>query len=55
MNKLINLNQIIGKLKEGMTIMVGGFLTNGGPNQIMDAIAESGIGSFTLICNDAAF
>ncbi|MEA4868544.1 MAG: CoA transferase subunit A [Rikenellaceae bacterium] len=55
MDKLINLNQIIGKLKDGMTIMVGGFLTNGGPNQIMDAIAESGVGSLTLICNDAAF
>jgi len=55
MDKSINLDEIIGKLKNGMTIMVGGFLTNGGPNAIMDAIADTDIKDLTLICNDAAF
>ncbi len=55
MDKSINLSQIVEKVKDGMTIMVGGFLTNGGPNTIMDAIASSGVGNLTLICNDAAF
>lgn len=55
MDKSINLSQVVEKVKDGMTIMVGGFLINGGPNTIMDAIASSGVGNLTLICNDAAF
>ena len=55
MDKLISINQIIEKLKDGMSFMVGGFLTNGGPNLVMDAICESNIKDLTLICNDAAF
>lgn len=55
MEKQITLNGAVEKLKDGMTIMVGGFLTNGGPNAIMDAIAESNAKELTLICNDAAF
>lgn len=55
MDKSINLNQIIEKVEDGMTIMVGGFLVNGGPNSIMDALASSNVKELTLICNDAAF
>ncbi|HBG24583.1 MAG: branched-chain amino acid dehydrogenase [Bacteroidetes bacterium GWF2_41_61] len=55
MDKLITIKEAVDKLKDGMTIMVGGFLTTGGPNLIMDAIADSGINELTLICNDAAF
>lgn len=55
MDKLITIQEAVSKLKDGMTIMVGGFLTTGGPNLLMDAIADSGIDKLTLICNDAAF
>lgn len=55
MNKQITLNDAVAKVKNGMTIMVGGFLTSGGPNTIMDSLAESGVNNLTLICNDAAF
>ncbi len=55
MEKIITLRDAVEKLKDGMTVMVGGFLTRGGPNQLMDAIAESGVKDLTLICNDAAF
>ena len=55
MDKSINLSQVVEKVEDGMTIMVGGFLINGGPNTIMDALASSGVGNLTLICNDAAF
>ncbi|MDP3436096.1 MAG: CoA transferase subunit A [Bacteroidales bacterium] len=55
MDKLITIKEAVDKLKDGMTIMVGGFLTTGGPNLLMDAIAESGINELTLVCNDAAF
>lgn len=55
MDKLISLQDAVNKVKDGMTIMVGGFLTNGGPNAIMDALAVSGVKDLTLICNDAAY
>ncbi len=55
MDKSINLSEIVEKVKDGMTIMVGGFLINGGPNTIMDALASSGVKNLTLICNDAAY
>ena len=38
-----------------MTIMVGGFLANGTPNKIVDALAKSGVKNLTLICNDTAY
>lgn len=55
MKKEITLNEVVSKIKDGMTIMVGGFLAVGAPEQIMDAIAESSVKNLTLICNDSAF
>lgn len=55
MSKLISLKEIDKHLKDGISIMVGGFLTNGSPNTIMEYVAQSGINSITLICNDAAY
>ncbi|MFA6334335.1 MAG: CoA transferase subunit A [Bacteroidales bacterium] len=55
MNKIISLKDAVNKVQDGMTLMVGGFLTSGGPNNIMDALAESGVKDLTLICNDAAY
>lgn len=39
--------------KDGMTIMVGGFMTNGTAEGLVDAIVESGAKDLTIICNDA--
>lgn len=55
MNKNISLNDAVAKIKDGMTLMVGGFLASGGPNKIMDALVESGVKDLTLISNDAAY
>ncbi len=55
MDKSIELNQIIDMVQDEMTIMVGGFLTNGGPNVIMEKLAQSDVKDLTLVCNDAAF
>lgn len=45
----------MGKIKDGMTIMVGGFLANGTPETIINALAKSGVKNLTLICNDTAY
>ena len=55
MSKFISIEEAVSKVKDGMTIMVGGFLANGTPNKIVDALAKSGVKNLTLICNDTAF
>lgn len=55
MNKLISIEEAISKVKDGDTIMVGGFLANGTPLKLIDALAASGVKDLTLICNDTSF
>lgn len=55
MSQNISLKDAVSKIKDGMTIMVGGFLANGTPNTIIDALAKSGVKDLTLICNDTAY
>jgi len=55
MNKIISISKAASYVKEGMTVMVGGFMGTGGPNRIMDALLESGVKELTIICNDTAF
>lgn len=55
MNKFISIEKAVAQVKEGMTVMVGGFLANGTPNAIVDALSQSGVKNLTLICNDTAY
>lgn len=55
MSKFISLEEALSKVKDGMTIMVGGFLGNGTPETIIDALSKSGVKDLTLICNDTAY
>ena len=54
-SKFISIEEAVSKVKDGMNIMVGGFLANGTPNKIVDALAKSGVKNLTLICNDTAY
>ena len=55
MDKRISLQDAVSKVKDGMVVMVGGFLGAGSPIAILDALAESGVKDLTLICNDTAY
>ncbi|MDI9494822.1 MAG: CoA transferase subunit A [Bacillota bacterium] len=55
MNKIISIDEAADMVKEGMTIMVGGFLANGTPERIIDALVEKNVKNLTLICNDTGF
>lgn len=55
MSKFITLQEAADKVKDGMTIMVGGFLANGTPEALIDKLVESGVKDLTLICNDTAY
>ena len=53
MNKRISLQDAVSKVKDGMTVMVGGFLAAGSPIAILDELAKSGVKNLTLICDVA--
>lgn len=52
MAKITSINEAAALVKDGMTIMVGGFLGCGGPDKLMHALALSGVKDLTVICND---
>ena len=54
-NKIISVKEAAEKVQDGMTIMVGGFLANGTPESLIDALVERNVKNLTLICNDTGF
>nr|WP_320117281.1 CoA transferase subunit A [uncultured Marinifilum sp.] len=55
MNKIISISEAVAKLEDGMTIMIGGFLSVGTANNMIDEIVLSNVKNLTIICNDTAF
>ncbi|MDR0437149.1 MAG: CoA transferase subunit A [Bacteroidales bacterium] len=55
MNKQLTPEQAVSKIKNGMTLMVGGFLANGSALKILELLCQSDVKDLTLICNDSAF
>lgn len=55
MAKIITADEAAALIKDGMTVMVGGFMDNGTPEPIIDAMVKSGVKDLTIICNDAAW
>lgn len=53
--KLMTLQDATGFFRDGMTIMVGGFMGIGTPSRTVEALLESGVRDLTLIANDTAF
>ena len=55
MNKRISIDQAMDLIKDGDTVMIGGFLAVGTPEKLIDAMVERGFKNLTLICNDTGF
>lgn len=55
MNKVVALEEAITHIKDGDVVMVGGFMANGTPEKLMDALVAANIKDITLICNDTGF
>lgn len=55
MQKRITMDDAVALVKDGMTIMIGGFLGCGTPEGLIDKLVESGVKDLTLIANDTAF
>lgn len=55
MAKLITAEDAAAMVKDGMTLMFGGFLACGTPLNIVDAIVKSGAKNLTIIGNDTGY
>jgi acetate CoA/acetoacetate CoA-transferase alpha subunit len=53
--KIGSIKDAVEKIKDGMTVMVGGFLGVGTPEALVDALVAKGVKNLTVICNDSAF
>jgi len=53
MKKLVQKNDLKHLFKDGQTIMVGGFMTCGTPEGLIDLLVEMDVRDLTIICNDA--
>lgn len=51
-NKIVTAAEAVAQIKDGDTIMIGGFLGNGSPDGLLDALVESGPKNLTVIAND---
>lgn len=54
MNKVISVSQAMDFVKEGMTLMYGGFMGVGTPEILMDGLRSKNVKNLTVIGNDAA-
>lgn len=55
MNKQIPMSDLKNHVFDGMSIMVGGFMAVGTPEQLMDELVKINVKDLTIICNDAGF
>jgi acetate CoA/acetoacetate CoA-transferase alpha subunit len=55
MNKVISIEEALEHIKDGMTLMIGGFGGRGTPENIIDALVAKNVKNLTIITNDTGF
>ncbi|MGM9993340.1 MAG: CoA transferase subunit A [Candidatus Avigastranaerophilus sp.] len=55
MSKFISAKEAAALIKDGSTVMIGGFLSCGAPDKIIDAMVEKKVSNLTMICNDTSY
>ncbi len=53
--KFVSAKEAASVIKDGMTVMVGGFMTNGTAESIINEVVAGGAKDLTVICNDGGF
>lgn len=53
--KIINVDEAVEFVKDGMVLHIGGFLGCGTPENIIDRLVEKGTKNLTIVCNDTSF
>ncbi|WP_456298946.1 CoA transferase subunit A [Marinisporobacter balticus] len=54
-NKVVTIEEAMHHIKDGMTIMIGGFMAAGTPEKFMDALVKKGVKDLTIIGNDGGW
>lgn len=54
MKKIVSAKEAISHIKDGATIMVGGFLSCGAPYKLIDELVEQNVQKLTMISNDTS-
>ncbi|TVQ18378.1 MAG: CoA transferase subunit A [Spirochaetaceae bacterium] len=52
-NKETTLSDAVGRIEPGATVMVGGFMTVGTPENLVDELVRQGQARLRVVCNDA--
>ncbi|PID94475.1 MAG: branched-chain amino acid dehydrogenase [Bacteroidales bacterium] len=55
MKQIITPAEAVAKIKDGMTILAGGFLSTGSSLNVWEELARSGVKDLTIVCNDTTF
>lgn len=55
MKNVVSAKEAVSLIKDGDTVMLGGFLSCGAPDELIDALVEQNTKELTLICNDTSF
>lgn len=55
MSKVVTIEEAISHIEDGMSIMIGGFLSCGTPCKIIDALVDKGVKDLTIITNDTGY
>ena len=55
MSKVIKNDVVKEEIKDGQTIMIGGFLETGTPDNLIDIVLDTGVKNLTLVANDTGF
>lgn len=55
MNKIVKPEELKPLFKDGMSIMIGGFLGCGTPERVIDLLIELNVKDLTIIANDTSF
>jgi acetate CoA/acetoacetate CoA-transferase alpha subunit len=53
MNKVKTIPEAVTRIKDGDSLMIGGFMTVGTPEHLVDAVLAAHLKDLTIICNDA--
>lgn len=55
MKRIVSAKEAVSRIKDGSTVMVGGFLSCGAPDKLVEALVEQNTKNLTMICNDTSF
>lgn len=55
MKEIISAKDAIGFIKDGSSVMIGGFLSCGAPDVLIDELVLQGKKNLTMICNDTSY